>query len=240
MQPTAAQSFTRGSPSLSGGAYLHRRTNSRPYFGKHLKSGQNRYSETAFSIDSIFEEADKTRPAAGVRSRRRTDGWKKRVLITGGAGFVGSHPADELLEHGARGPQYPDSIQWLNNVERITHLEPKKHCAFYNAQRFKLNVTRADMVRAGYSPSVRLFEAAACGTPIIKRGEEILIVRSTEDMLEILREMPDSDARAIGERARERVLATHTAAHRAAELEGFIEETQYQHAENRSVWVTKE
>ena len=53
------------------------------------------------------------------------------------------------------------------NVERIEHLPPPEHRAFYNAQRFTLNVTRADMIRAGYSPSVRLFEAAACGTPII-------------------------------------------------------------------------
>ncbi|MDQ3625831.1 MAG: glycosyltransferase, partial [Verrucomicrobiota bacterium] len=149
------------------------------------------------------------------------------------------------------GPQYPDSIPWPKNVEHITHLEPKKHRAFYNAQRFTLNVTRADMIRAGFSPSVRLFEAAACGTPIVSDewpglsefftpGEEILIARSTEDMLEILREMSDSDARAVGERARERVLAAHTAAHRAAELEGFIEECRHQYAENGSVCVTKE
>jgi len=131
------------------------------------------------------------------------------------------------------------------------HLEPKKHRAFYNAQRFTLNVTRADMIRAGYSPSVRLFEAAACGTPIISDewdglsdfftpGEEILLARTTEDVLEILGEMPESDARAIGARARERVLAAHTAAHRAAELEAFIEECRDPAAENRSVCVTEE
>ncbi|CAN5740183.1 glycosyltransferase [soil metagenome] len=149
------------------------------------------------------------------------------------------------------GPLYPDSIPWPPNVERTMHLEPKKHRAFYNAQRFTLNVTRADMIRAGYSPSVRLFEAAACGTPLISDewdglgefftpGEEILIARTTEDVLEILREMPESDARAIGARARERVLAAHTAAHRAAELKAFIEECRYPAAENRSVCVTEE
>ncbi len=132
------------------------------------------------------------------------------------------------------GPQYPDSILWPKNVDRITHLEPKKHRAFYNAQRFTLNVTRADMIRAGYSPSVRLFEAAACATPIIsddwpglreffKPDEEILIAGTTEDVLAILGRMPEGEARAIGERARERVLAEHTAAHRAAELETLIE-----------------
>jgi spore maturation protein CgeB len=148
------------------------------------------------------------------------------------------------------GPMYPDSLQWPANVERITHIEPKHHREFYNAQRFTLNVTRADMIRAGYSPSVRLFEAAACGTPIIsdewaglselfEPRREILIATTTEDMVEILREMPESDAREIGRRARERVLAEHTAAHRAAELVAYIDECR-DRVENRSVCVTKE
>ena len=149
------------------------------------------------------------------------------------------------------GPMYPDSIQWPANVERITHIEPKNHREFYNAQRFTLNVTRADMIRAGYSPSVRLFEAAACGTPIIsdewpglaelfEPRREILIASSTEDMVEILREMPESEGREIGRRARERVLAEHTAAHRAAELVAYIDECRFRAADNRSVCVTKE
>nr|MDQ3314342.1 glycosyltransferase [Verrucomicrobiota bacterium] len=53
--------------------------------------------------------------------------------------------------------------------------------------------------------------------------EEILIARTTEDVLAILGRMPEGEARAIGERARERVLAEHTSAHRAAELETLIE-----------------
>ncbi|HSH37878.1 MAG TPA: glycosyltransferase [Chthoniobacterales bacterium] len=149
------------------------------------------------------------------------------------------------------GPMYPDSIKWPKNVERITHLEPKKHRKFYNAQRFTLNVTRADMIRAGYSPSVRLFEAAACGTPIIsddwaglselfEPAREILIASTSQDVVEILREMPESDAREIGRRARERVLGEHTAAHRVGELVAYIEECRDRVAENRSVCVTKE
>ncbi|MFL6541041.1 MAG: glycosyltransferase, partial [Chthoniobacterales bacterium] len=133
------------------------------------------------------------------------------------------------------GPMYPESIRWPKNVERIVHLEPKFHRSFYNAQSFTLNVTRADMIRAGYSPSVRLFEAAACGTAIISDawaglselftpGEEILIAKTTEDVLAILRDLPQSERRAIGARARERVLDAHTAAHRVAELETYIEE----------------
>jgi spore maturation protein CgeB len=58
------------------------------------------------------------------------------------------------------GPQYPAEIEWPDNVERIEHLPPSEHAEFYAASRFTLNVTRADMIAAGWSPSVRLFEAA--------------------------------------------------------------------------------
>jgi spore maturation protein CgeB len=65
------------------------------------------------------------------------------------------------------GPQYPSDIVWPANVERLEHVPPAEHPAFYAASRFTLNVTRADMVAAGWSPSVRLFEAGACGAPVI-------------------------------------------------------------------------
>jgi spore maturation protein CgeB len=131
------------------------------------------------------------------------------------------------------GPQYPPGIKWPSNVTRLDHVPPKKHRAFYNGQRFTLNVTRADMIAAGWSPSVRLFEAAACGTPIISDAwagldelfapdEEILIARTGSDVLAYLRELDESERHAIGARARARVLAEHTAAHRAAELESHV------------------
>ncbi len=133
------------------------------------------------------------------------------------------------------GPLYPGGIEWPANVERIVHLAPPEHRRFYNAQRFTLNITRSDMVRAGFSPSVRLFEAAACGTPIVtdwwegldtlfRPGSEILVARSAADTLRYLREMGEEQRIAIGERARRRVLSAHTAAHRAAELEAYIHE----------------
>ncbi|MFL6585169.1 MAG: glycosyltransferase [Chthoniobacterales bacterium] len=136
------------------------------------------------------------------------------------------------------GPQYPESIRWPKNVQRITHIEPRDHRAFYNAQRFTLNVTRADMVRAGYSPSVRLFEAAATATPVISDwwpglsdfftpGDEILIAKKSREVIDILGKISPDDARKIGTRARARVLAEHTAAHRAAELEELIRNVQY-------------
>jgi spore maturation protein CgeB len=130
------------------------------------------------------------------------------------------------------GPQYPKDLRWPRNVKRIQHLEPARHAEFYNTQRFTLNVTRADMVTAGWSPSVRLFEAAACATPILSDswpglesfftlGEEILPVRNAGDVLQYLRDIPERERRALGQRARRRVLAQHTAAHRAEELEGY-------------------
>lgn len=161
-------------------------------------------------------------------------------------GYLGTYSDDRqpaierlLLEParqcpGARfvvaGPQYPASIAWPGNVDRVDHLAPPQHRRFYNAQRFTLNVTREAMVRAGYAPSVRLFEAAACGVPVISDywtgleslfdiGAEILVARSPEDVLRILGDTPEAERRALGERARARVLAEHTAACRARQLE---------------------
>lgn len=133
------------------------------------------------------------------------------------------------------GPQYPADLRWPANVERVEHLAPPEHPAFYNAQRFTLNVTRADMVQAGYSPSVRLFEAAACAVPIIsdewnglgtifEPGREILLARSPEDSLRYLRDLSEAERHAVGEQARARVLAEHTAAHRASTLESYVRE----------------
>jgi spore maturation protein CgeB len=163
-------------------------------------------------------------------------------------GYMGTYSDDRqptldrlLLEPARRwnkgrfvvaGPQYPRSLRWPKTVKRFTHLPPGKHRAFYNSQRFTLNVTRASMIAAGFSPSVRLFEAAACGTPIIsdfwhgidtffKPDSEILISSSPEETLRYLRETPEIDRRRIGYRARERVLSKHTSRHRAKELEDY-------------------
>jgi spore maturation protein CgeB len=143
-------------------------------------------------------------------------------------------PARELPQARfvVAGPQYPRDIEWPTNVEYRAHLPPAEHRAFYNSQRFTLNVTRADMIRAGWSPSVRLFEAAACGTPIISDrwpgietllapGREILLAATAQDVLSALRRFGEDERRALAERARKRILSEHTAAHRAQQLETY-------------------
>jgi spore maturation protein CgeB len=166
-------------------------------------------------------------------------------------GYLGTYSADRqpaldrlLLEparlwRGGRfavtGPLYPEDIRWPPNVSREIHLEPKLHRGFYAAQRFTLNITRSAMVAAGYSPSVRLFEAAACGVPIIsdywqgletlfEPEKEILIAASADDTLRCLRDVSGSERREIAARARARVLAEHTPAVRAAQLESYYRE----------------
>ena len=130
------------------------------------------------------------------------------------------------------GPQYPAALAWPANVERIEHLPPADHPAFYSASRWTLNVTRADMIAAGWSPSVRLFEAAACGVPMVSDrwagleqlfppGRAIVLADTAADVIAALQR---PDAATIGDAARAVVLARHTAQHRAAELETLLDE----------------
>ena len=144
-------------------------------------------------------------------------------------------PARRLAEYHfvVAGPNFPNVESWPANVRHVSHLSPEHHRAFYNEQRFTLNVTRAEMVAMGYSPSVRLFEAGACGTPILSDtwegldtfftpGQEILLARTPEDVTAALLDMPETERAALGARCRAAVLARHTAAHRVLELEGYL------------------
>lgn len=158
----------------------------------------------------------------GTYSTDRQSGLERLLL----------NPARALPETAfiVAGPQFPADISWPKNVMRIEHLPPAQHGRFYNEQRFTLNLTRADMIAAGWSPSVRLFEAAACGTPIISDywegleefftpNEEILFARDAAEVVEILRDLPEARRLEIGANARRRVLGAHTSAQRAVEFE---------------------
>jgi spore maturation protein CgeB len=163
-------------------------------------------------------------------------------------GYLGTYsddrqpPLEKLMLDAARqwvegkfivaGPQYPASVQWPLNLHYISHLPPERHRGFYCSQRYTMNITRADMINAGYSPSVRLFEAAACGVPIISDywegldtlfnlGEEILISRSADETLSYLKEIPEEERISIGKKAHTKILSNHTSQNRAQELIGY-------------------
>jgi spore maturation protein CgeB len=136
------------------------------------------------------------------------------------------------MKFAVAGPQYPEDIAWPDNVERLEHVSPDDHPAFYAASRFTLNVTRRDMIEAGHSPSVRLFEAGACGCPVLsdawngletlfEPGREIIICKDAGDVLAAL-DMPEATRRATAKAYRRRVLNEHTGEHRARELEDYL------------------
>ena len=163
-------------------------------------------------------------------------------------GYLGTYSQDRqpvleslLLEPARRlprqrfvvaGAQYPPHLRWPANVEHIAHVAPAQHATFYSSLRWALNVTRADMVKAGHSPSVRLFEAAASGAPIIsdrwpglqelfQPDDEIVVAASPDDVLRALA-LPDSQRNRIAAIGRRRVLAQHTSQQRAAEVESYL------------------
>lgn len=163
--------------------------------------------------------------------------------------YLGTHSADraevlgKLLLEPARllperkfiigGSMYDASFPWLPNIFWVSHLEPARHPAFYCSSSVTLNATRGPMAESGYCPSGRLFEAAACGTPVFsdywegigtfyEEGSEILIGRTTEDALAMLERSPE-EFKQLGRAARERTLAEHTADRRVEDLERILD-----------------
>jgi spore maturation protein CgeB len=143
-------------------------------------------------------------------------------------------PARQLHEASfvIGGAQYPADFPWTPNIRFVRHLPPVEHPAFFCSSRLTLSVTRRAMALNGYCPSGRLFEAAACGTPIVsddwaglheffEPGREIVVARRAQDVIDAL-QMPDSQLRRIAADARERVLRDHTSERRAFELERLL------------------
>lgn len=131
------------------------------------------------------------------------------------------------------GTQYPDAFPWADNIFFVRHVTPPDHPAFYCSSRLTLNVTRGAMVEMGYCPPGRMFEAAACGTPIVSDcwegleqfftpGTEIIVANTAEDVVRALQLAP-AELKKISRAARERALAEHTADRRAVDLENALE-----------------
>lgn len=132
------------------------------------------------------------------------------------------------------GAMYPAEFPWTSNIHFCRHVAPPEHPAFYSSSRLTLNVTRAAMAALGYCPSGRLFEAAACGVPILSDwwegldqfftpGQEILVASSTAEAIDAL-QLPPEDLARIAAQARSRTLDEHTAMRRAIELEHELED----------------
>lgn len=133
------------------------------------------------------------------------------------------------------GAQYPGDFPWTTNMHFVRHMPPPEHPAFFSSSRLTLSVTRRAMAQNGHCPSGRLFEAAACGTPVLSDwwdgldaffapGHEILVARSSDDVVRAL-ELSDAEIDRIAGAARDRVLAGHTSAHRALDLERLLATT---------------
>ena len=144
-------------------------------------------------------------------------------------------PAQELPDRRfiIAGSQYPSKLRWPKNVRTIRHLSPRWHPHFYSSSRLTLNLTRQGMVEWGYSPSVRLFEAAGCGCPIIsdpwpgldtifKVGDEVLVAERAQDVIQAVQQTDDAQLRKMGARARERVLEEHSSGRRAEQFESYV------------------
>jgi len=118
------------------------------------------------------------------------------------------------------------------NTRNVGYVCPTDHNAFNSTPLAVLNVS-CDMARYGPSPAARVFEAAGAAACVIadwwdgieaflEPTAEILTVRAGFDVVEHLRHLTPASARAIGERARQRVLASHTYAHRAALVSNLL------------------
>jgi spore maturation protein CgeB len=119
------------------------------------------------------------------------------------------------------------------NLRYVGHVSPGDHNAFNCSPLAVLNVTRESMVRNGFSPATRVFEAAGAGACLITDSwegieqflvpdEEVIVCASGAEVIDALQSLDAPTAREIGTRARERILTEHTYAHRAREFEDVL------------------
>jgi len=155
---------------------------------------------------------------------------RQRALLKLFVEPAGLRPEQRFLLGGA---QYPDDFPWCSNMFFVRHLPPSEHPAFFSSSRLTLNVTRRDMAEMGWCPSGRLFEATACGTPVLSDswagldtfftpGDEILVARNTDEAVSAL-DLGQGELRRVAAAARERTLAEHTSERRADDLLSAVE-----------------
>jgi spore maturation protein CgeB len=172
-----------------------------------------------------------------------TDAYRAHLSYLGSYDEDRRGPLEELLLNAARrlpdrrflvgGALYPEPFREVENLRFIDRVAESERPAFYCSSTLTLNVPRGEMARMGWCPSNRLFEAAACGAPVISEwwdgldhffepGEEIIIARSVDDVIDAM-DAPEEDLTQIALRGHARVLEEHSAQRRAAELERLLE-----------------
>ncbi|MEJ7928940.1 glycosyltransferase [Ramlibacter sp. AN1015] len=120
------------------------------------------------------------------------------------------------------------------NVHYLGHVYTADHNAFNCTPRAVLNISRESMARYGFSPATRVFEAAGAAACLITDAwegleqffepqREMLVARSGEEVAAHVAALDADAARRIGQAAYARVLAEHTYAHRAAQLDALLE-----------------
>ncbi len=132
------------------------------------------------------------------------------------------------------GAHFPEDFPWRENTRYVRQLAPVRHPAFYCSARWTLDITGAALAQHGHCPSPHLFQAAACGSPIVadpwdgldalfEPGREIAVARSSDDVVAALG-LPEPARRKIAEAARRRTLAQHSARARSRQLIGYLRE----------------
>jgi spore maturation protein CgeB len=160
----------------------------------------NRLPDREARVDSFFLDAARRLPS--------------RSFLLGGSGW--------------------ESKELPKNVKRIGHVGTNSHNAFFCSGLVTLNVNRESMARYGFSPPTRVFEAVGAGACLItdnwegidlflEPNREVLVAKSGEDVAAHLESLTPARAREIASRARKRILAHHTYAHRALQVNRLLQ-----------------
>jgi spore maturation protein CgeB len=127
-----------------------------------------------------------------------------------------------------------DDKSRTQNVRYVGHVYTADHNAFNCTPSAVLNISRDSMARYGFSPATRVFEAAGAGACLITDAwegletflepeREAIVARDGDEVADAVRRLTPAVARAIGADARARVLASHTYAHRAAQVSALLQ-----------------
>ena len=170
-----------------------------PRFDAELAFVGNRLPDREARVDEYFFRAAEAAP--GLRFLLGGSGWHDRTL--------------------------PSNVRYLG------HVYTRDHNTINGTPLAVLNVSRESMARVGFSPATRLFEVAGAGGCLItdawegieaflEPGREVLVAQDGGEVADLVRGLTREHARRIGAAARRRLLAAHTYAHRAAEVEAVL------------------